>query len=97
MINAELKLDWGSVSYTKSLAVKSVLDSLDGCGLWFNGVEFKGRHMIVQVSYQESKLDAPRHEGEAEELVQRELDKAGLSAGILIVSGTEYVDETLRV
>lgn len=99
---AELKIDYSGGRYGKGETVSDFLEAFHKCRLSFQGVEFKDAtlnrlpKMIVQVAlFNVDNVDAPRHEGEAEELVQRELDKAGLSASVLIVHGTQYIDETL--
>jgi len=78
------------------------------CGLSFQGVHFKesvwataltGRcmppKMLVEVAlFNIDPLDGPRHEGEAEDLIQRELDKCeDMDCSIVITHGTDYVDE----
>lgn len=79
------------------MAALDVLNQFKNCALWFQCVNFRAGKMLVEVFMDTDSLNAPRNEIEAESEIQKELDKAGLSAGILIVSGTEYVDETLRV
>lgn len=84
------------------------IENVTKCDLSFQGVHFReskwsaaltGNHMppkmLVEVAmFDIDILNGPRHEGEAEELVQRELDKCkDMDCSILITHGTDYVDE----
>lgn len=93
MIYAELSFSYHLGEYTKGWKVRTILDELEECNLVFQGVEFKPGKMIVQVMLAVDSLDAPRHEGEGEELVEREVEKTGWDCSIRVCHGTEYVDE----
>lgn len=83
------------VHLQRELATMNTIEALRKSRLSFQCANFRGGKMLVEVLLDTAPLDAPRHEIEAEELIQRELDKAGLSASVLIVHGTQYIDETL--
>lgn len=103
MIYSELTFDYAGSPSDKGQATINLILQLDKCRLKFQGVEFWERkppsyqRMKVTVAlFNIDPLDQPRHEGEAEELIERELDKVGLDCSVLIVRGTEYLDEQAR-
>lgn len=78
----------------RGFATISVIESLENSDLSFQGVSFKPGKMLVEVLLDTDQLNAPRHEGEAEEEIRKECDKANLDCSILIIHGTQYVDES---
>lgn len=91
---AELEFDYSASLTSMGAETIEAINRLDKCKLHFQGVSFKQDKMLVEVYLMNiDPLDGPRHEGEALELIERELDKAGLDCSVRILDGTDYVDE----
>lgn len=90
-IFAVLTFEYHGTTNERGNATIYTITALENSDLSFQGVSFKPFKMLIEVLLEVEH--GPRHEGEAEDDIRIELDKAGLDASILVIHGTEYASE----
>lgn len=96
MIFSQLSFDYAGTLAQRGYTILYTINALEKCRLSFQCVNFRDGKMLVEVLLDTDEVNAPRNEMEAEEEILKEVQKAEMDCTILIISGTEYVNESER-
>lgn len=95
-IFAQLSFDYKGTLTQRGYTTIYTINALEKCELQFQCVNFRDGKMLVEVLLDTDEVNAPRNEMEAEEEILKEVQKVEMDCTILIMSGTEYLDESER-
>lgn len=95
-IFAQLAFDYKGTLTQRGYTTLYTINALERCDLSFQCVNFRDGKMLVEVLLDTDEVNSPRNEMEAEEEILKELQKVEMDCTILIIRGTEYVNEEPR-